>query len=161
MTETKAGKKPEPTYSPQMLTHIMERLSAPSEEGGKPPELIRDTVTFIVKPKHCLRGVYTEPFKLTIVEMTSKEMLAALAEGSMVVDKSGKVKGGGGAEGFLLSLGKGGLRDFNGRIMAPHEKDIIWETLKLPVHLACGKHYAEMVGLEVGMGELMDSPELG
>jgi len=152
----------EPTYAPQLLDGFMQRHTASVGAGGKAPELTKDTVTIVIRPHHCSRGAHPEPFRLTLVELNSRQELIAMRESGMQLGRDGNVKSMGGPESMILALGKAAVRDFNGRKMTDDEKLMVWESLKLPARMACGKVYGEhLAGLEVGLGEILNSVEIG
>lgn len=110
-------------FDPSAFDAFMDRVSTTVSDGGAPRTIRRRTATVTVDHRLCEPGLFTEPFQLTVEGLSSDDELAALNSSND-------------GQSIAFNMTKRAIREFNGRKLKAHEKQVLWEALGLAGRIA-------------------------
>jgi len=138
------------TFDPGAFDAMVARTSSTASEGGEARTLRRRGVKVTVWPEMCRPGAYDQPIQITLLELDSDQELRALrklgqygpapSEGNELPTAADATSSG---QALSLVLGRASVHAVNGRVLAPHEKDYLWDSLSMPGRLAIGAAFLE------------------
>jgi hypothetical protein len=119
--------KPASTFS-ESFKQVVARQATSASSGDAPKTIRRRRATFTIDHELCEPGVFGEDFKVTVEGLSAAQELDALKSGSD-----------GASMGFAMA--KLSIREFNGRPLQGHEREMLWEWLGFAGRTAVTSEY--------------------
>ena len=120
-------------FDPKAFDALFEKISVSASSGDEPSPLRKRTATFILKKEQCRLDTFPSDIKLTIEELDS-----AVEENAMAT-----MKGDLNELSLMISLAKYSLKALNGRPLASHEKELVWEVIGFNGRLTTAMEFTE------------------
>lgn len=119
MSEKKTRKGapvPENKFSQGAFDAMLERMSGKASEGDLAPKIRRREASIEIDHTMCEPGSFSAPIKIGMSSVSAGDEMDALTKASNDTT-------------IGFELAKAGIRSVNGRKLAKHEVDLLWEVL--------------------------------
>lgn len=120
-------------FDPKAFDALFEKISVSASSGDEPSPLRKRTATFVLKKEQCRLDTFPSDVKLTIEELDS-----AVEENAMAT-----LKGDMNELSLMIALAKYSIKALNGRILASHEKELVWECIGFNGRLTTAMEFTE------------------